>query len=110
MTISNPPPFQDRVPPPTSSLSLTSLIMGIIGWVLLPVVGSIIAVITGHMAKKEIRESRGLLGGDGMASAGLILGYSNIVIGLCTCLVFILFPAVLAGILAAAGAMMDINP
>jgi hypothetical protein len=33
--------------------------MGIIGWVLLPLVGSIIAVITGHMAKKEIRESQG---------------------------------------------------
>jgi hypothetical protein len=110
MTISNPPPYPDRVPPPTSSLSLTSLIMGIVGWVLLPVVGSIIAVITGHMAKKEIRESGGLLGGDGMATAGLILGYSNIVIGLCTCLVFILFPAVLAGILAAAGGIMNINP
>jgi hypothetical protein len=110
MSIPNPPPLQDRVPPPTSSLSLTSLIMGIIGWVLLPVVGSIIAVITGHMAKKEIRDSGGLLGGDGMATAGLILGYSNIIIGLCTCLVFILFPAALAGILAAGGEMFNINP
>ena len=106
MTISNPPPIKDRVPPPTSSLSLTSLIMGIVGWVLLPVVGAIIAVITGHMAKKEIRESQGLLGGDGMATAGLVLGYTNIIIGLCTCLVLILFPAVLAGILAA----VNINP
>lgn len=106
MTIPNPPPIQDRVPPPTSSLSLTSLIMGIVGWVLLPVVGAIIAVITGHMAKKEIRESQGLLGGDGMATAGLILGYSNIAIGLCTCVVLILFPALLAGILAA----FNVNP
>lgn len=106
MTIPNPPPFQDRVPPPTSSLALTSLIMGIVGWFLLPVVGAIIAVITGHMAKKEIRESQGLLGGDGMATAGLILGYSNVVIGLCTCLVLILFPALLAGILGA----FNVNP
>jgi len=106
MTISSPPPFQNRVTPPKSSLSLTSLIMAIVGWVLLPVVGAIIAVITGHMAKKEIRESQGLLGGDGMATAGLILGYSNIIIGLCTCVVLILFPAVLAGILAA----VNINP
>jgi hypothetical protein len=80
--------------------------MGIVGWVLLPVVGAIIAVITGHMAKKEIRESRGLLGGDGLATAGLILGYSNIAIGLCTCLVLVLFPALLAGILAA----FNVNP
>ena len=98
MTISNPPPYPDRVPPPTSSLSLTSLIMGIVGWVLLPVVGSIIAVITGHMAKKEIRESGGLLGGDGMATAGLILGYSNIALGVCGCLTLLLFPALLAGL------------
>lgn len=101
MTIPNPPQFQDRVPPPTSSLSLTSLIMGIVGWFLLPVVGAIIAVITGHMAKKEIRESQGLLGGDGMATAGLILGYSNIALGACGCVALILFPALLAGILAA---------
>jgi hypothetical protein len=51
-----------------------------------------------------------LLGGDGMATAGLILGYSNIIIGLCTCLVLILFPALLAGILAAGGEMFNINP
>jgi hypothetical protein len=80
--------------------------MGIVGWVLLPIVGAIIAVITGHMAKKEIRESQGLLGGDGLATAGLILGYSNIAIGLCTCLALILFPALLAGILAA----FNVNP
>lgn len=106
MSIQNPPPFQDQVPPPTSSLSLTSLIMGIVGWVLLPVVGGLIAVITGHMAKKEIRESRGLLGGDGLATAGLILGYSNLALGVCGCLALILFPALLAGILAA----FNINP
>ncbi len=98
MTISTPPPVQNHVPPPTSSLSLTSLIMGIVGWVLLPVVGAIIAVITGHMAKKEIRESRGLLGGDGMATAGLILGYANIALGACGCLALLLFPALLAGL------------
>lgn len=106
MSIQNPPPFQNQVPPPTSSLSLTSLIMGIVGWVLLPVVGAIIAVITGHMAKKEIRESRGLLGGDGLATAGLILGYSNIILGACGCLALFLFPALLAGLFAA----FNINP
>ena len=98
MTIQNPPPYEDRVPPPTSSLSLTSLIMGIVGWVLVPVVGAIIAVITGHMAKKEIRESRGLLGGDGMATAGLVLGYSHLALVLCGCLALLLFPALLAGV------------
>ena len=60
--------------------------MGILGWIFLPVVGGIIAIITGHLAKKEIRQSEGLLGGDGLATAGLMLGYANLVLGLCGCL------------------------
>ena len=94
------PEFQNKAPAPTSSLSITSLIMGIVGWVLIPIVGGIIAVITGHMAKKEIRESNGLLSGDGLATAGLVLGYSNLALGLCGCLALLLFPALLAGLLA----------
>src|SRR5512138_191265 len=91
------PVSQDRVPKPTSSLSLTSMIMGMLGWTLVPVVGGIIAVITGHMAKKEIRQSDGLLGGDGIATAGLVLGYANLVLALCGCLIILLFPALFAG-------------
>lgn len=98
MTVPNPSPPLNETPAPTSSLSLTSMIMGIVSWVLLPIVGGIIAVITGHMAKKEIRESNGLLGGDGMATAGLVLGYSNLALGLCGCLALILFPALLVGV------------
>jgi hypothetical protein len=99
------PRLPNETPPPTSSLSLTSMIMGIVAWVLLPIVGGIIAVITGHMAKKEIRESNGLLGGDGMATAGLVLGYSNLALGVCGCLAVILFPALLLG---AAGVLEQI--
>jgi hypothetical protein len=61
-----------------SALAITSLITGIVGWTILPFIGSIVAVITGHLAKKEIRESGGTIGGDGMAIAGLILGYTMI--------------------------------
>ena len=95
MTHTELPPPPNETPAPTSTLSLTSLIMGILGWIFLPIVGAIIAVITGHMAKKEIRESKGLLGGDGMATAGLVLGYSNIALGLCGCLAVILIPGLL---------------
>ena len=72
--------------------------MGILGWFVIPIVGAIIAVITGHMAKNEIRQSKGALGGDGMATVGLVLGYANLVLGLCVCLALILFPALLAGL------------
>ena len=61
-----------------SSLAIASLVTGLVGWTFLPIIGAIAAVITGHLAKKEIRESNGMLGGDGMALAGLILGYVQI--------------------------------
>ncbi len=57
-------------------------------------------MITGHIAKKGIRQSDGLLGGDGIATVGLILGYSNLALGLCACLALLLFPALLAGVWA----------
>lgn len=70
----------------TSGLATASLISGILSWILFPIIGAIVAVITGHAAKKEIRTSGGAITGDGMATAGLILGYAQIaltVIGLC---------------------------
>ena len=39
------------------------------------------AIITGHMARSEIRRAPERLEGDGLALAGLILGYSMLVIG-----------------------------
>ena len=73
---------------PNSNMAIASLVLGILGWTPIPTLGAIAAVITGHMAKKEIRESVEDLGGDGMATAGLILGYANIVVTLCGCLIF----------------------
>jgi hypothetical protein len=81
-----PPPYAARQ---TSSLAIISLIGGICGWTIVPTIGAIVAVITGHMAKKEIRASGGMLSGDGLATAGLILGYVNLavsVIGICLAL------------------------
>jgi hypothetical protein len=77
-----------QTPPakPNSNMALASLILGILGWTIIPTLGSIAAIITGHMAKNEIKSSMGALGGDGMATAGLVLGYANIAIALCVCL------------------------
>jgi hypothetical protein len=49
-------------------------------------VGSIVAVITGHMARREIDESGGTVEGSGFATAGLILGYLSLGLALCICL------------------------
>jgi uncharacterized protein DUF4190 len=100
----------NNIPAPTSTLSLTSLMMGIIGWIFLPVVGGLIAIITGHLAKKEIRQSDGLLAGDGLATVGLLLGYANLVLGLCGCLAILLFPALFAGLWAYANQIFNVVP
>jgi predicted house-cleaning NTP pyrophosphatase (Maf/HAM1 superfamily) len=78
-------------------MALVSLIAGIVGLTLLPILGSIAAVITGYMARKEIRASAGAITGDGMAMAGLIMGWIGVVlsvVGLCiACLVLVALPA-----------------
>ena len=77
----------------TSSLAVISLIAGIASFFIVPFLGAIAAVITGNMAKKEIRQSGGRMTGESMATWGLILGWVNIafaVIGLCLGLLAIL--------------------
>ena len=61
--------------PPSCSLAIVSLVFGIVGMTVLPVFGAIIAIVTGHLALGEIRDSGGRLGGRAAAKAGLILGY-----------------------------------
>lgn len=66
----------NAVYPRTSSLAVVSLIFGVLAWVFLPFLGALVAVICGHAARSEIRrEPPGTIEGDGMALAGLILGW-----------------------------------
>lgn len=58
-----------------SGLAIASLVCGIAAWVVFPFIAAIAAVVTGHLAKKEIRRSNNTIGGDGMALAGLLMGY-----------------------------------
>jgi hypothetical protein len=62
-------------PPTSSGLAVGSLVCGILGFLFLPLIGSLLAVICGRMALTEIESSRGRIGGSGMAMAGLIMGY-----------------------------------
>ncbi len=81
------------VMPHTSTLAIVSLISGLVSWFLLPFIAAIVAVITGHMAKSEIRKSMGMVTGNGMATAGLVLGYINLALGLCAICVLVLLLA-----------------
>jgi len=55
------------------------LVTSIVSWFIVPFIGGIVAVVLGHIAQNEIRKSNGAIGGSGMALAGLILGYVQIV-------------------------------
>ncbi len=65
------------IPParPNSTMAIISLVTGILGLTLVPVIGGVVALITGYMAKREIRDSGGALGGDGLATAGIVMGW-----------------------------------
>jgi hypothetical protein len=84
-------------PVKTSSEAIISLIAAVLGWLGFFGLGGIVAVIFGHIAKNQIRKSGGRLGGDGLATAGLVLGYANIAISLIGfCLVMMLILGVIS--------------
>lgn len=61
----------------TSGLAITSLVCGIASFLII-VVGSVIAIISGHVARSRIKKSNGALAGKGLALAGLICGYTSL--------------------------------
>src|SRR5213592_1007224 len=76
-----PPPVPEPIPR-TAPTAIWSLVLAILsffcGWLFT----AIPAVICGHIARSKIRKSGGGLGGKGIATAGLILGYIALVLGI----------------------------
>ena len=84
---------------PTSTLAIASLVAGILGFTVFPIVATIVAIITGYMARKETRSVPPTAGGDGLATAGIIMGYVQIglfVVGICCFIAYFVFIAVMA--------------
>ena len=84
----------------TNSLAIASLVSGILGWTLLPWLGSIAAIITGHLARAELRRNLGTQEGDGLAVIGLILGWAMVALSVIGLIIVIVFLGGLAAILA----------
>lgn len=89
-----------NAPPPvrstTSAMAVVSLVSGILAWCMLPVVGAVVAVVCGHLARGEIRRAQGQLEGDGLAVAGLVLGYVQLALG--AALLLLAIAAVVLGV------------
>jgi hypothetical protein len=63
------------VPQRTNGFAIASLVLGIVNMG----IGSILALIFGYRAKREIDASHGTQAGRGLAVAGIVLGYVGIV-------------------------------
>ena len=93
----------DQLPPnnydtilPTSTMATISLIAGILGFTLFPILGGIVALVTGYAARKETRAIPPIATGDGLASAGIVMGWVQIglaLIGFCCFIVYFVFIA-----------------
>ena len=64
----------------THTLAVLSLAFGLLAWFGLPVVGAVVAVVTGHVALNEIRRAPDAYEGRGMALTGIILGWLNLAV------------------------------
>jgi len=68
-----PPPYAQKQS--TNGFSIASMVLGII-W--LYGIGSILALVFGYIARGQIKRSNGREGGNGMAIAGIVLGWVGI--------------------------------
>ena len=90
--IHGPSPYYQPVSE-TSGKAVASLVFSIVGWFVCVFVGQIVGIILGHQARAEIRESGGRLTGEGLATAGIIIGWIGIVldvVGVVMVLMFLL--------------------
>jgi hypothetical protein len=76
----------------SSGKATASLVLGICGLVVCPLICSILALVFGYQGRSEIDKSGGRLAGRGNATAGIVLGWIGIVI----CLLGIIALIVLA--------------
>jgi hypothetical protein len=81
------------LPQTKNALSVTSLVLGILGIIPCSIFAGIPAVITGHIALSRAKKSPQEYGGKGMATAGLIMGYLSIALGVLLLPASLLLPA-----------------
>jgi hypothetical protein len=69
---------QQYQPQTTPGSATAALILGICGLLVCPIICAPLALIYGNKARNEIDGSGGRLGGRGMATAGVVLGWIGI--------------------------------
>ena len=85
----------------TNIAAVVSLVCGLLAWFALPLVGALVAIVAGHGALRQIRASGGSEDGEGLALAGLVLGWLQlglIVLALVGWLLMLVFAGLLGGV------------
>jgi hypothetical protein len=65
-------------PTSTNGVAIAALVCGILG--ILGGLPAVLAIIFGYVGRRQIDESRGLVGGRGFATAGIVLGWIGVAI------------------------------
>lgn len=94
------PPQAYGTPTRLASNATASLVLGIVGLVMCPLIASVPAIILGRNAKREIRAHPHELSGESQATWGIALGWIGVVLSLLGILIFLL----------AAGAVVTTSP
>jgi len=76
--------------PRTSGAAIASLVLGIVGLFVIPLITSIAAIFLGRRAQREIAENPGL-SGEGLAKAGVVLGWIGVALMVAGIIVGVLF-------------------
>jgi hypothetical protein len=77
---------------PNEKSAVSALVLGILSFFLCPIIFGILAIVIGKGSEKKIDQSGGQLGGRGLAHAGVICGWINVI------LVIVLIPVIALGV------------
>jgi len=94
--------------PPNNGTAVASLVIGILSWFMCPIVGGVLAVVLGHVARGQIRRTGE--GGGGFALAGLILGYSHLAVYGFVLIVWLMLLGGMAAMVGILGTLPAVSP
>ncbi len=77
--------------PSMNGYAIASFVLGLVGIFVFPLVGSILALIFGYIARSEIDRSQGGQTGRGLAIAGIVLGWVGVAFVVVLFVILVLF-------------------
>lgn len=78
----------------TNSMATIAFVVSLVGLLVFPVVGSIVGIVLGHQARKQIAATGE--GGSGLATAAIVIGWITIALAVLSVLAFVFFFVILA--------------